>query len=576
MTKRLRLLVMTVCAAMLFAGCYEYYPDTYTTDSGTTFNVAGNDENESSDSALFLSEGDTYDIHIIDTSDTHGKFYPWDYFTNEKNTSGSFCQLKSAIDEYADEDTIIVDGGDIIQDNCMEMFAEDDFAPMAVAMNAIGYDLWSTGNHEYNYGMDALRRFVSLMDAPLVVGNVYDENGGRVGKPYEVITRNGIKIAFIGEVTPNITKWDAANMAECTVTNPADEVNAVIDELGDSVDVKIGLFHMGLGNEYMVKDSGCYDLAEDCPQLDMILSAHDHSVINDYSIGADNDIPVTQNKSGVKTFQDIHINMKVSDGKWVIDDIKSQAVDVSKFDSDKEMMELLKPYHEKARKLCDEVIGTIEEGEETLGTKTGKMADIFLEDSSVMDLINEVMMYYADADISTAAPTRVDSVLRSGKITRSDIANIYKYENTLYKVEITGAQLKTFMENAASYYKTFKKGDKYVEADPDVEYYLCDMFAGVNYEINISKPVGSRIENLTYPNGIPVKDDDVMTMAVNNYRVNSCLMVPGLLYDEDDMPKILETDLGSIRDMIVEYIQDVNGGTYTPYCDHNWKLTGTE
>lgn len=278
MAKRFRTLILTLCAAMLLAGCYEYYPDTYSTGSGTPSDAAGNDEhypdtystgsgtlsdaagndeNESPDLAIPLSEGDTYDIHIIDTSDMHGKFYPWDYFSNEENTSGSLCQLKTAIDEIGDADTIIVDGGDIIEDNCMDTFAEDDFAPMAIAMNYIGYDLWSTGNHEYNYGMDALRRFVSLMDAPVVVGNVYDENGGRVGKPYEIVDRNGIKIAFIGEVTPNITKWDADNMADCTVTNPADEVNAVLEDIGDSVDVKIGLFHMGLKNEYKVRDSGC-------------------------------------------------------------------------------------------------------------------------------------------------------------------------------------------------------------------------------------------------------------------------------------------------------------------------------
>ena len=375
-------------------------------------------------------------------------------------------------------------------------------------------------------------------------------------------------------MTPNITKWDAANTAGCTVTNPADEVNAVIDELGDAVDLKIGLFHMGLENEYGVKDSGCYDMAKDCAELDMILSSHDHTAINDYSIGVNDDIPVTQNKNAAKTIQDIHICMKVKDGKWTVADIKSKAIDVSKYECDKEMLEVLKPYHEKACKVGEEVVGKIENGIETPGTKTGNVADIFLHDSSVMDLINEVMMYYADADVSCAAPTRTDSTLKAGKITRSDIANIYKYENTLYKVEITGAQLKLFMENAAKYYKTFKKGDKYVEADPDVQYYLCDMFAGVNYEINISKPVGSRIENLRYSDGTPVKDSDVLTMAVNNYRVNSCLLIPGLLYEKDDMPKVLEADLGSVRELIFDYISNVNNGSYTPYCDNNWKLTG--
>ena len=585
--RTIRTVTAVLCAAFLLTGCYEYYPESYYPETSETAPAAGENQEdinaslsddypETPSATEELTEGDTYDIHIIDTSDIHGKFYPWDYFLNKEDTSGSLCQLKSAIDDLADEDTIIVDGGDIIQDNCISDFLDYDFAPMAAAMNAIGYDLWCTGNHEYNYGIKPLKKFIDFVDAPLVVGNVYDENGNRIGKPYEIIERGGIKIAFIGETTPNITKWDADNLSDCTVTSPADEANAALGELEGLSDVNIGLFHMGLRNEYKLRDSGCYDLAEDCPGLDLILSSHDHTAISDCMIGKNKDIPVTQNKNKAQTLADIHISMEVSDGKWTIRDITTRTVDVSEYDADEEMLSLLKPYHEYEVAKGEEIIGYVADGEETHKGSTHGVPDILLKDSSVLDFINEVMMYYADSDVSASAPTKTDSTLLKGPLTRNDISNIYKYENTLYKLEMTGAQLKKFMENSVKNYKTLEDGDDYVKVDPDEPYYIYDFFSGVTYEIDLTKPEGSRIKDLKYPDGTPVENEDVLTVAVNNYRVNSCLLVEGLVYEEDDMPKVLEDDIGNIRELICDYITNVNNKKIVPYCDHNWKIVGND
>lgn len=143
---------------------------------------------------------------------------------------------------------------------------------------------------------------------------------------------------------------------------------------------------------------------------------------------------------------------------------------------------------------------------------------------------------------------------------------------------MTGAQLKKYMEWTADYYNTYKRGDLTVSFNPEIRMYNYDMFQGVNYEINISKEPGKRIENLTWPDGTPVKDSDVFVIAVNNYRANSHLLAPGEIYDENDMPVLLEMDvrgdIGGVRELIGDYIINVKGGVIEPKVDDNWKITG--
>ncbi len=136
-----------------------------------------------------------------------------------------------------------------------------------------------------------------------------------------------------------------------------------------------------------------------------------------------------------------------------------------------------------------------------------------IEDTAMLDLINQVQMYYTDADVSAAALFNEDSNLRAGDIKKSDVSLIYKYTNTLYKLRMTGKQLRTYMEWSAEYYNTYMDGDLTVSFNPDIRMFNYDMFAGVNYEINVSKGTGRRIENLTKKDGTPVLDDDVFIVA---------------------------------------------------------------
>ena len=145
---------------------------------------------------------------------------------------------------------------------------------------------------------------------------------------------------------------------------------------------------------------------------------------------------------------------------------------------------------------------------------------------------------------------------------------------------MNGAQLKKYMEWSAAYYNTWKPGDLTISFSPDIQTYNYDMFAGVNYEINIANEPGSRIENLTWPDGTPVADDDEFDIAVNNYCAVSQLLAPGVIYEDGDMPTLLEIDvrgdIGGVRELIRDYIVTVKGGTIKPACDANWRIIGND
>ena len=119
------------------------------------------------------------DLQILATSDTHGKFDPWDYAANKADASGSVAQQATAIKQCRTRNTLVVDAGDTIQANSAELFLNDDLHPMVAAMNAIGYDIWTTGNHEYNYGMDVLKKVMGQQKAKVLTGNVYAPDAPR-------------------------------------------------------------------------------------------------------------------------------------------------------------------------------------------------------------------------------------------------------------------------------------------------------------------------------------------------------------------------------------------------------------
>lgn len=565
MRRKQTVLIVLAAAAVMAGGCGKA--------EETTAPAA-----ETSTEEVREETAETMDLQILATSDLHGKFMPWDYALNEESLSGSMAQLASAVKERRDENTILVDAGDTIQDNSADIFLEDEIHPMVLGMNELDYDVWVTGNHEYNYGMDVLKKVMGQQEAKVLAGNVYDPDGAPLADGYTILEKNGVRVGIIGMVTPNITRWDAMNLEGWTVTDPVEETKKIISEIQDETDVLISVSHMGIKNEYGVENSGVTDLAEACPELDVIVASHEHQLIPGEEI---NGVLVVENKNSAATMAEIHLSLEKTEDGWNVTGKTSESVDLASYEPDPGFMELLAPYDEKAKEDANIVIGALENGNLAPENEIAEIPTAQIQDTALIDLINEVQLYYTGADVSAAALFNMNANLHEGDIRKCDTALVYKYANTLYKMEMNGSQLKKYMEWTAAYFNTYHPGDLTISFNEDMRAYNYDMFAGVNYEINIANEPGSRIENLTWPDGTPVKDEDVFTIAVNNYRASSQLLSPGEIFEEgEELPTLLEIDVrgevGGVRELIGLYIAEVKGGVIEPHVDNNWKITGND
>lgn len=517
------------------------------------------------------------DIQILATSDLHGKFYPYDYAINEESKSGSLTQIATAVKKYRTDNTIIVDVGDTIQDNYSEMFFKDKIHPMILAMNEIGYDIWAIGNHEFNYGVENLKNIMKQSTSKVLIGNLYNPDGTSFADSYTIIEKDGVKIGVIGMCTPNITKWDSVNLKDYIVTDPVEETKKIVKDLRDKVDVLIATVHMGEENEYDVPNSGANDLANACPELDLIIAAHEHKLVEETYV---NNVLIVENKSSGATMSKVNIVVEKDKSGCKIVDRKAESIKISEYESDKELSKKLAPYNERAKKEANIIIGELVGGNLVPENEIAEIPQAQIEPTSLIDLINEVQMYYTDAQVSSAALFNIDANLEPGKIKKSDTSLIYKYGNTLYKVQMTGKQLKKYMEWSANYYNTYNPKDLTISFNENVRGFNYDMFSGVDYQIDISEKPGNRIKNLKWTKtGKEVKDDEVFVIAVNNYRVNTHLLSYGEIYEEgEELPKVLEIDvngkIGGVRELIGDYIKNVKGGKITPNNPKNWEIIG--
>lgn len=538
---------------------------------------------------------ETTKIQILATTDLHGKFKNYEYATNSV-ASGGLNQVAAIIKEerIKNENTLVLDNGDTIQGNYNHLFLTSDYLknninPMVLGLTEIGYDTFTLGNHEFNYGMDVLNTIAEQLEnggTSVLAANVY-KDGKRVFNPYIIKEVDGIKVAIIGVVTNHITRWDADKLVGYEPTNPAEEVRKVIDELEDnnSADIYIVSAHMGLNNEYGDGDSAT-SIAELNPELSMIVAGHSHATVNTEVNG----VLITQPKNNGEAIAKVELEIEKSDGGIEVVNRESNHISINK-DSlqDSDLNTKFEEYHEIALNDATSTIATLEGEDLAEANEVKGIPQSFVSDQGVTDLINEVQLYNSakhleslgiDSSevhhVSGAAMLSATANLKVGNITKADLANIYKFDNKLYTVKTTGKQLKKYLEWTAEFYNTFEEGDFTVSFNSKFASYKYDMLSGVNYEINISKPVGSRVENLTFTDKTKVEDTDIIYLTVNDYRYSSNLAP---MFDEGEHEKIYEStndSLSDVRDMIADYIVNEKGGVITKNVDNNWKLTGVK
>ena len=523
----------------------------------------------------FAADGDKH-ITILGTSDMHGNVWGYSYEDNTESTNNGMARLYSYIEQVRKENpnTFLMDAGDDIQGTILT----DDIAnknpsadhPIMAAMNFMKYDAMALGNHEFNWGIDNMLTILGQAEFPVLGANVLGKDGKPVtGKAYTIVERGGVKVAIIGVCTPDIPIWDGTKQGilDTTFSDPSAAVKAAIAEIGDQADVIVVSAHMGLDAE--LDKTGQTDSAQkmldENPEIDVLQVAHMHVTVNDKQgsvvIGG------VKNSGAQIARYDLTLD---KDNK--ITDAKVQIVDMTDVEPSAELraLPLIARMHQQTIDYIQgDVLGTttakFQPADEIVGLPEGK-----LQDTAVMDLILKIQLEAADADVTACALFKDTSDLPAGAINYGNIFDIYKFDNTLMRLNVTGKELKDYMEWAAECYAQWKPGDINIAFDAGHPGYLYDMFAGVNYEINLSKPAGERIENVTFQ-GEPLKDDQIIKLAVNNYRYSSGLKNANRMLAAGE--KEWESS-NSIRDMIVAYFAEHS--PVAPVVDNNWKITGVD
>ena len=535
--------------------------------------------------AALAAEADTGEKHItiLGTSDMHGNIWGFSYEDNAETANNGMARLYTYIQQVRAENpnTILIDAGDDIQGTIMtdDLYNKtpEEPHPVIAAMNYMGYDAMTLGNHEFNWGVPTMQTILSQADFPVLAANVTDEKGELVtGAGWTIVERDGVKVAIIGVVTPDVPIWDGGKEGIDGATFEAANVavGKAIDEIGDQADVIVVSAHMGMYAEF--DEEGGSDSAQkildDNPEIDVLQVAHNHVVVNDKQ----GDVVIGGVRNGGRDIARFDLTLDKDNN---VVDATVEVVDMTDVAPSQEIRDipLVAEAHQKT---IDYIAGGTDESGEPLpplGSTTAKVQPENeirgipagrVMDTAVMDLINKVQLENSGADVSAAALFKDTSDLPAGDINDGNIFDIYQFDNTLYRVTVTGAELKAYMEWSAECYNQWKEGDINISFDPEYPDYLYDMFAGVDYEIDLSQPKGQRIKNVVFK-GEPLQDDQTLTLAVNNYRYSSALKTEGLVSGTKEWESS-----NSIRDMIVAYFAEHS--PVAPEVDNNWKIVGVD
>lgn len=519
-------------------------------------------------------------ITLLATADIHGRIYAYDYAVDAVDPAAGFAKIQTLIkqEKAKNPQAILMDVGDTVQDNSAELFNDLPVHPMVQSLNKMGFDTWTLGNHEFNFEKAFLDRNVAAFKGAVLAANIYKEDGSRYVKPYTIIEKDGVRVAIVGLITPHVPRWEASSPEHfqgLSFTELVDEAKQVVKELAGQYDVLVGAFHEGREGEY--GHAGIKAVAEACPEFAVIFGGHEHAKFDNLEV---NGVKLIEPGAYGWALAKADIRLEKQGNAWKVTDVATKNIETAPVAEDPEILKTFEFVHKKSVEDANVVIGKVTEdfvknvdyitGSATVTT----MPTTQIEDTALIDLINEVQLYYTEADVSAAAAFKNDMNLLAGEFKKKNVADIYKYTNTLMAVNISGANLKKYMEWSAGYYNTSQDGDVTISFNPNVRSYNYDMFAGVTYDIDISKPAGSRIVNAAIDEA-PIDDHKLYKLAVNNYRFGT---LTGLeLVTEDDVyfdSYKLWQDSGRIRDLIGKYIRDQKNGRVTPSCDHNWKIIG--
>ena len=541
-------------------------------------------------SAISTAMAQEVNIKLLGTSDVHGRIVPWSYGADVEDKSGSYAQIATYVKDVRknNKNVVLVEVGDAIQDNQIDVFAKDKKYykdhPIPKVLNEMNYDIFVLGNHEFNFGMKALDEILKDIKAKKLTANFYHKkNDKRYIDATTIIEKDGVKLGIIGLSTPMSAKFeeDTGNLKDMKFTSPTEEARTQVEKLkAKGVDAIIAVTHMGIDNENNIPDTGMRDVINAVDGIDVVIAGHMHKDVPSETIK--NTLITEPHRYGT-VVSEVDLTFDINDKKEVkLVKKESKTVPVKALEADKKIVEIYKPYHEKLRELNNVVIGQTANEMVPQETKHGVSA-AFSKDTGLSSFINDVEQYYSGADVVTFSFDHQKARMDKGDIKKKDIIFNYRYAGgdvTVY--ELTGKQLKEYMEWSANYFDTIQPGDteyRYNAERKKSKYVTYDIFGGVNYKIDLRNPKGSKIVDLTLADGKPVTDDMKLKVGMNSYRFAQ-LNGKGGIWEGQQIPVLWESKVamgrekGTIQNMMIDYITNVKKGKIDGQSHNRWEIIG--
>jgi 2',3'-cyclic-nucleotide 2'-phosphodiesterase (5'-nucleotidase family) len=512
-------------------------------------------------------------ITILGTTDLHGNINPLDYYTDKPDNRG-LAKIATLIKRARKEEPnlLLIDSGDTIQGSPLESYHNrknnQPPDPMMLVMNSLHYDLMTVGNHEYNFGLKVLEKARGEARFPWISANTYETGTNKTHyQPYVIREVAGVRIGILGLTTPGIPNWDnAPNYAGLEFREPVSEAKKWVPLLRrkERADVVIIAMHMGLGEDLRTgeinpgqvsHENEAVAIAKQVPGIDLIFMGHTHREVPSLNI---NGVLLMQANYWGRHLARADLYLQKQNGRWRIYAESARTIPVDdKVEPDQEALKLVEPYHKETESWLARVIG---ESSEELTAR-----DARFRDTAILDLIQRVQLEAGNADVSMVASFNAEARIRKGPITVRDIAGLYVYENTLVVLEVTGQQLKEALEHSARYFRAFEPGKSASDlVDEKIPAYNFDIAEGVTYDLNISKPFGQRIQSLRF-RGQPVKPEQKLRLATNNYRVNG-----GGGYTMYKGAPIIYRSSEEIRELIIDWVELHKTVPTAP--SNNWRI----
>lgn len=550
-----------VAALLCAAGC-------------TRANTAGVAEQSRPSPAVTSSATPTAEVELLiaATTDTHGRLRSWDYYTGKPEPQRGLTRIATIVDSlrFANPGRVLLfDSGDLLQGNPLTYVAAriDTSArqphPVAAAMNAMQYDAAVIGNHEFNYGLPTLRRMMHDARFPMLAANASTPTGEHAFKAWTMVERQGVKVAIVGGTTPGSNLWDRDNLAGRLV------VRDIIPSVREAVnaaraagaDIVVVLLHSGLDepSSYDTVTSGVASenvsarVAREVGGIDLIAFGHSHKELADTVIGG---TLLMQPKNWATSLGVARFRLARDGARWRVVDKRSALVPAAGHDENAAVIAATRVLHEETVAYVSNPIGD---------TPVAWRADSArVVETPLIDFILDVERKATGAQLASTAAFSLDAALQPGAVTVARLAALYPYDNTLRKIWITGRQLRDYLEYSARYFRSDTNG--VVGVDPSVPGYNFDIVSGVDYTIDVSRPIGSRITKLEYE-GRPVTPADSFTFALNNYRQTGGGGYAMLAHSRNLDDRQLE-----IRQLLIDEVRARKTLNPADYTHHNWTL----